>query len=77
LTCPSLSVFKLKTEFGNRILSEISSTDIERWLDRMPVGMRTKKASPSPRSSNLQRREKAKVGFFQSSRGCWIKGAKE
>jgi integrase len=34
---------KLKTEFGNRILSEISSTDIERWLDRMPVGMRTKK----------------------------------
>jgi hypothetical protein len=34
---------KLKTEFGNRILSEISSTDIERWLDRMSVGMRTKK----------------------------------
>ena len=34
---------KLKTEFGNRMLSEISSTDIERWLDRMPVGMRTKK----------------------------------
>jgi integrase len=34
---------KLKTKFGNRILSEISSADIERWLDRMPVGMRTKK----------------------------------
>ena len=34
---------KLRTEFGNRILSENSSTDIERWLDRMPVGMRTKK----------------------------------
>src|SRR6516162_582990 len=33
---------KLKTEFGNRILSEISSADIERWLDRMSVGMRTK-----------------------------------
>jgi integrase len=34
---------KLKAEFGSRILSDISSLDIERWLDRMPVGLRTKK----------------------------------
>ena len=34
---------KVEAEFGNRILSDISAADIERWLDRMPVGLRTKK----------------------------------
>jgi integrase len=34
---------KLEVEFGNCILSDISAADIERWLDRMPVGRRTKK----------------------------------
>jgi len=34
---------KLKAEFGSRILSDISPLDIERWLDGMAVGLRTKK----------------------------------
>jgi len=33
----------LKAEFGSRSLSDISALEIERWLDRMPVGLRTKK----------------------------------
>jgi len=68
---------KLKTEFGNRILSEISSTDIERWLDRMSVGMRTKKRHRAYALKIFNAARKAKVGFFQSSRGRWIQGAKE
>jgi hypothetical protein len=34
---------KLKAEFGKRPLSDISALDLERWLDRMPVALRTKK----------------------------------
>jgi hypothetical protein len=44
---------KLKAEFGGRILSEISSLDIERWLDGMPVGLRNQKAASGICSSNL------------------------
>lgn len=34
---------KLKAEFGSRLLSEITAQKLERWLDQMPVALRTKK----------------------------------
>jgi integrase len=37
------SFVKLKAEFGSRRLSEITAHDLERWLDKMPVALRTKK----------------------------------
>jgi integrase len=34
---------KLKAEFGSRLLSEITGSDLDRWLHEMPVALRTKK----------------------------------
>jgi len=34
---------KLKAEFGSRTLSDITPQELERWLDRMSVALRTKK----------------------------------
>jgi hypothetical protein len=37
------SFVKLKAEFGSRLLSEITAQDLERWLAKMPLALRTKK----------------------------------